>query len=109
MVVSSLVSSLSAPNFLQQLGACRETLNTLCGERGRVLDLVPQPLRMILLGAGRDSWLGLDRPSSPWVERNETPIPNPVGAFTPGNYYNFFLVCVCVYRNKFLREFRAAT
>ncbi|XP_063152475.1 tektin-like protein 1 [Candoia aspera] len=68
---------------LKLLGTCRETLNTLCGERGRVLDLVPQPLRMVLLGAGRDSWLGLDRPSSPWVERNETPIPDPVGAFTP--------------------------
>ncbi|XP_060540229.1 tektin-like protein 1 [Pantherophis guttatus] len=70
-------------DHLKQLGACRETLNTLCGERGRVLDLVPQPLRMVLLEAGRDSWLGLDRPSSPWVERNETPIPNPVGPFTP--------------------------
>ncbi|XP_070591800.1 tektin-like protein 1 [Erythrolamprus reginae] len=70
-------------DHLKQLGTCRETLNTLCGERSRVLDLVPQPLRMILLGAGRDSWLGLDRPSSPWVVRNETPIPSPVGAFTP--------------------------
>ncbi|KAM3847498.1 tektin-like protein 1 [Vipera latastei] len=70
-------------DHLKQLGTCRETLNTLCGERGRVLDLVPQPLRMVLLGAGRDSWLGLDRPSSPWVERNETPIPNSVGPFTP--------------------------
>ncbi|KAH0630358.1 hypothetical protein JD844_013310 [Phrynosoma platyrhinos] len=65
------------------LGTCRQTLNTLCGERGRVLDLIPQPLRMVILGAGRDSWLALDRPSSPWVERNETPIPDPVGPFTP--------------------------
>uniref|UniRef100_A0A8C6VAQ6 Uncharacterized protein n=1 Tax=Naja naja TaxID=35670 RepID=A0A8C6VAQ6_NAJNA len=80
----------SSGEHLKELGTCRETLNTLCGERGRVLDLVPQPLRMVLLEAGRDSWLGLDRPSSPWVERNQTPIPNPVGPFTPGNYYNFW-------------------
>uniref|UniRef100_A0A8C6VEI1 Coiled-coil domain-containing protein 105 n=1 Tax=Naja naja TaxID=35670 RepID=A0A8C6VEI1_NAJNA len=73
----------SSGEHLKELGTCRETLNTLCGERGRVLDLVPQPLRMVLLEAGRDSWLGLDRPSSPWVERNQTPIPNPVGPFTP--------------------------
>ncbi|XP_026538829.1 coiled-coil domain-containing protein 105 [Notechis scutatus] len=73
----------SSGEHLKELATCRETLNTLCGERGRVLDLMPQPLRMVLLGAGRDSWLGLDRPSSPWVERNETPIPNPVGPFTP--------------------------
>uniref|UniRef100_G1KKS6 Coiled-coil domain containing 105 n=1 Tax=Anolis carolinensis TaxID=28377 RepID=G1KKS6_ANOCA len=71
-------------DHLKALGKCRENLNTLCGERGQVLDLVPQPLRMVLLGAGRDSWLGLSRPSSPWVERNETPIPDPVGPFTPG-------------------------
>ncbi|KAM6469563.1 tektin-like protein 1 isoform 2-T5 [Liasis olivaceus] len=70
-------------DHLKKLGTCRQTLNTLCGERGRVLDLMPQPLRMVLLGAGRDSWLGLDRPSSPWVQRNETPIPDPVGPFTP--------------------------
>ncbi|XP_062829788.1 tektin-like protein 1 [Anolis carolinensis] len=70
-------------DHLKALGKCRENLNTLCGERGQVLDLVPQPLRMVLLGAGRDSWLGLSRPSSPWVERNETPIPDPVGPFTP--------------------------
>ncbi|XP_061474959.1 tektin-like protein 1 [Rhineura floridana] len=70
-------------DHLKALGTCRQTLDTLCGERGRVLDLVPQPLRMVLLGAGRDSWLGLSRPSSPWVERNQTPIPDPIGAFTP--------------------------
>uniref|UniRef100_A0A670ZBT2 Coiled-coil domain containing 105 n=1 Tax=Pseudonaja textilis TaxID=8673 RepID=A0A670ZBT2_PSETE len=90
----------SSGEHLKELATCRETLNTLCGERGRVLDLVPQPLRMVLLGAGRDSWLGLDRPSSPWVERNETPIPNPVGAFTPGNCFNFW----GMYRSKFLRD-----
>ncbi|XP_053234939.1 coiled-coil domain-containing protein 105 [Podarcis raffonei] len=70
-------------DHMKALGTCRQTLNMLCNERGRVLDLVPQPFRMVLLGAGRDSWLGLSRPSSPWVERNETPIPNPIAAFTP--------------------------
>nr|XP_020665750.1 coiled-coil domain-containing protein 105 [Pogona vitticeps]XP_020665751.1 coiled-coil domain-containing protein 105 [Pogona vitticeps] len=70
-------------DHLKALGTCRQTLDTLCCERGRVLDLVPQPLRMVLLGAGRDSWLRLGRPSSPWVERNETPVPDPVGPFTP--------------------------
>ncbi|KAF7250012.1 hypothetical protein EYD10_04703 [Varanus komodoensis] len=70
-------------DHLKALGTCRQNLNTLCGERGRVLDLVPQPLRTVLLGAGRDSWLGLSRPSSPWVERNETPQPDPIGPFTP--------------------------
>ncbi|XP_042309270.1 coiled-coil domain-containing protein 105 [Sceloporus undulatus] len=70
-------------DHLKVLGTCRQTLNTLCSERGRVLDLIPQPLRMVILGAGRDSWLSLSRPSSPWVERNETPIPDPVGPFTP--------------------------
>ncbi|XP_053155867.1 coiled-coil domain-containing protein 105 [Hemicordylus capensis] len=70
-------------DHLKQLGTCRQTLDMLCGERGRVLDLLPQPLRMILLEAGRDSWLGLSRPSSPWVERNQTPTPDPIGPFTP--------------------------
>lgn len=74
----------SYPCVLQALGNCRQTLDTLCGERSQVLDLVPHPLRMILLGAGRDSWLALSRPSSPWVERNETPKPDPIGPYTPG-------------------------
>ncbi|XP_066474074.1 tektin-like protein 1 [Tiliqua scincoides] len=70
-------------DHLKALGANRQALDTLCGERGRVLDLMPQPLRMVLLEAGRDSWLGLSRPSSPWVERNETPNSDPIGPFTP--------------------------
>lgn len=70
-------------DHLKALGTNRQTLDTLCGERGRVLDLMPQPLRMVLLEAGRDSWLGLSRPSSPWVERNQTPTPDPIGPFTP--------------------------
>lgn len=71
-------------NMLQALANNRQTLDTLCGERGRVLELMPQPLRMVLLEAGRDSWLGLSRPSSPWVERNQTPTPDPIGPYTPG-------------------------
>ncbi|XP_054831332.1 coiled-coil domain-containing protein 105 [Eublepharis macularius] len=70
-------------DHLQALGMCRQALETACNERSRVLDLVPHPLRMVLLEAGRDSWLGLSRPSSTWVERNETPKPDPIGPFTP--------------------------
>ncbi|XP_060095286.1 tektin-like protein 1 [Heteronotia binoei] len=70
-------------DHLKALGTCRQALETACDERSRVLDLMPHPLRMVLLEAGRDSWLGLDRPSSPWVERNQTPNPDPIGPYTP--------------------------
>nr|XP_056723348.1 coiled-coil domain-containing protein 105 [Euleptes europaea] len=70
-------------DHLKALGTCRQALQTASDERSRVLDLLPHPLRMVLLGAGRDSWLGLSRPSSPWVERNETPVSDPIGPFTP--------------------------
>uniref|UniRef100_A0A8C8SBC5 Coiled-coil domain containing 105 n=1 Tax=Pelusios castaneus TaxID=367368 RepID=A0A8C8SBC5_9SAUR len=69
---------------LKALGRCRQTLGALCQERGEVLELLGQPLRMVLLAAGRDSWLSLSRPSSPFVVRNPTPEPNPVGPYTPG-------------------------
>ncbi|XP_067388074.1 tektin-like protein 1 [Emydura macquarii macquarii] len=65
------------------LSGCRQTLGALCQERGQVLELLGQPLRMVLLEAGRDSWLSLSRPSSPFVVRNPTPEPNPVGPYTP--------------------------
>ncbi|XP_077180906.1 tektin-like protein 1 [Paroedura picta] len=68
---------------LKALGTCRQALETACDERSRVLDLMPHPLRMVLLEAGRDSWLKLGRPSSPWVERNRTPRPDPIGPYTP--------------------------
>uniref|UniRef100_A0A8C8SBD7 Coiled-coil domain containing 105 n=1 Tax=Pelusios castaneus TaxID=367368 RepID=A0A8C8SBD7_9SAUR len=68
---------------LKALGRCRQTLGALCQERGEVLELLGQPLRMVLLAAGRDSWLSLSRPSSPFVVRNPTPEPNPVGPYTP--------------------------
>ncbi|XP_015269481.1 PREDICTED: coiled-coil domain-containing protein 105 [Gekko japonicus] len=70
-------------DHLKALGTCRQALETACDERSRVLDLMPHPLRMVLLAAGRDSWLGLGRPSSPWVERNQTPRPDPIGPYTP--------------------------
>uniref|UniRef100_A0ACB8EGI7 Uncharacterized protein n=1 Tax=Sphaerodactylus townsendi TaxID=933632 RepID=A0ACB8EGI7_9SAUR len=70
-------------DHLKALGACRQALQTASEERSHVLDLMPHPLRMVLLDAGRDSWLGLSRPSSPWVERNQTPKPDPIGPFTP--------------------------
>uniref|UniRef100_A0A8C3S3D3 Coiled-coil domain containing 105 n=1 Tax=Chelydra serpentina TaxID=8475 RepID=A0A8C3S3D3_CHESE len=69
---------------LKALSGCRQTLGALCQERGQVLELLGQPLRMVLLAAERDSWLSLSRPSSPFVVRNPTPEPSPVGPYTPG-------------------------
>lgn len=68
----------------QALSGCRHTLGALCQERGQVLELLGQPLRMVLLEAERDSWLSLSRPSSPFVMRNPTPEASPVGPYTPG-------------------------
>uniref|UniRef100_A0A8C0GPX7 Tektin like 1 n=1 Tax=Chelonoidis abingdonii TaxID=106734 RepID=A0A8C0GPX7_CHEAB len=69
---------------LKALGNCQHTLSMLCQERGQVLELLGQPLRMVLLEAERESWLSLSRPSSPFVVRNPTPEPSPVGPYTPG-------------------------
>uniref|UniRef100_A0A452H6Y5 Uncharacterized protein n=1 Tax=Gopherus agassizii TaxID=38772 RepID=A0A452H6Y5_9SAUR len=69
---------------LKALGKCQHTLSMLCQERGQVLELLGQPLRMVLLEAERESWLSLSRPSSPFVVRNPTPEPSPVGPYTPG-------------------------
>ncbi|CAM5157434.1 unnamed protein product [Eretmochelys imbricata] len=68
---------------LKALSGCRHTLGALCQERGQVLELLGQPLRMVLLEAERDSWLSLSRPSSPFVMRNPTPEASPVGPYTP--------------------------
>ncbi|XP_074928175.1 tektin-like protein 1 [Chelonoidis abingdonii] len=68
---------------LKALGNCQHTLSMLCQERGQVLELLGQPLRMVLLEAERESWLSLSRPSSPFVVRNPTPEPSPVGPYTP--------------------------
>nr|XP_023968406.1 coiled-coil domain-containing protein 105 [Chrysemys picta bellii] len=67
----------------QALGRCQQTLGMLCQERGQVLELLGQPLRMVLLEAERESWLSLSRPPSPFVMRNPTPEPSPVGPYTP--------------------------
>uniref|UniRef100_A0A8C3HGI2 Tektin like 1 n=1 Tax=Chrysemys picta bellii TaxID=8478 RepID=A0A8C3HGI2_CHRPI len=69
---------------LKALGRCQQTLGMLCQERGQVLELLGQPLRMVLLEAERESWLSLSRPPSPFVMRNPTPEPSPVGPYTPG-------------------------
>uniref|UniRef100_A0A674JR17 Tektin like 1 n=1 Tax=Terrapene triunguis TaxID=2587831 RepID=A0A674JR17_9SAUR len=68
---------------LKALGRCQQTLGMLCQERGQVLELLGQPLRMVLLEAERESWLSLSRPPSPFVVRNPTPEPSPVGPYTP--------------------------
>uniref|UniRef100_A0A7M4EK06 Tektin like 1 n=1 Tax=Crocodylus porosus TaxID=8502 RepID=A0A7M4EK06_CROPO len=68
---------------LQALGKCQRSLGELCEERGRVLELMGQPLHRVLLESGRGSWLSLTRSSSPNVDRNPTPEPNPIGPYTP--------------------------
>ncbi|XP_006262905.2 tektin-like protein 1 [Alligator mississippiensis] len=68
---------------LQALDKCQRSLGELCEERGCVLELMGQPLHRVLLESGRDSWLSLTRPSSPNVDRNPTPEPNPIGPYTP--------------------------
>ncbi|XP_074872863.1 tektin-like protein 1 [Carettochelys insculpta] len=68
---------------LKALDKCQHTLELLCQERGRALELLGQPLHMVLLEAERDSWLSLSRPSTPFVVRNPTPEPSPFGPYTP--------------------------
>ncbi|KAF6305910.1 coiled-coil domain containing 105 [Rhinolophus ferrumequinum] len=69
--------------MLKTLATCRDTLAFYCKERLQAVDLMNQPLTKVLGQAGRYSWVNLSRPSTPRIQGEKTPPPDPVGTYTP--------------------------
>ncbi|XP_019487307.1 PREDICTED: coiled-coil domain-containing protein 105 [Hipposideros armiger] len=69
--------------MLKTLASCRDTLAFCCKERLQAVDLMNQPLAKVLGQAGRRSWVNLSRVSTPQIQGQKTPPPDPVGTYTP--------------------------